>query len=153
MLYQYGSAFEELTRSHNIACNQHTHCLSCTGPHNRCPCFMSLTSHTRCPACSCRQGQLPFYLPPESFIHTHLPFEAYWQLLPNPVSLEQWWQMPEVSLALCAVGGQLVAEGQLKSCNMLPAVRCAVHQACGVMHTVRNEHAGHGLYLTIHRTL
>jgi hypothetical protein len=31
--------------------------------------------------------------------------------------------MPEVSLALCAVGGELVAGGQLKSCDVLPAVR------------------------------
>lgn len=72
--------------------------------------------------CCCREGQLPFYLPPEAFIHTHLPFEAYWQLLPNPVSLDQWWQLPEVSLAFCAAGGQLMAE-ELKSCTVLPAVR------------------------------
>jgi hypothetical protein len=93
---------------------------------------MMLTCHTRCSGfsftCSCRQGQLPFYLPPEALIHTHLPFEAYWQLLPSPITLKQWWQMPEVSLALCAAGGQLVDGGQLKSCNVLPAVRCVCGQ-------------------------
>ncbi|WIA19886.1 hypothetical protein OEZ85_005786 [Tetradesmus obliquus] len=70
-----------------------------------------------------KQGQLPFYLPPEAFIHSHLPFEAYWQLLPDPISLEAWWALPEVSLALCAAGGRLVDGGQLRACNVLPAVR------------------------------
>lgn len=74
------------------------------------------------PVPGCRQGQLPFYLPPEAFIYTHLPFEAYWQLLPNPVSRDQWWNMPELALPFFAVGGQL-QDDQLRSCTLLPAVR------------------------------
>lgn len=72
---------------------------------------------------ACRRGELPFYLPPEAFIYTHLPFEGYWQLLPNPVSKEQWWQMPEVALPFFAAGGQLLDE-QLQSHTVLPACRC-----------------------------
>lgn len=70
----------------------------------------------------CRHGELPFYLPPEAFIYTHLPFESYWQLLPRPVSREQWWQMPEVALPFFAAGGQLL-EDKLQACTVLPAPR------------------------------
>lgn len=68
---------------------------------------------------------LPFFLPPEQLIHTHMPHEPCWQLLPEPLSLQQWWELPEVAMALFAAGGQLLAPQQLHACTVLsPAASC-----------------------------
>jgi hypothetical protein len=60
---------------------------------------------------------VPFFTPPEAYIHSHLPFEACWQLLPVPMRLEEWWQRPELSLAFAGAGGRLLCD--VKACNEL----------------------------------
>lgn len=82
-----------------------------------------------CPQCvlvPCRAQRdqpLPFFLPPEAFIHTHLPFEPCWQLLPVPMRTHDWWQRPELSLGFAAAGGKLLDNGQLKACASVQVPR------------------------------
>lgn len=88
-----------------------------------------------CPHRARHDLPLPFFLPPEAFIHTHLPFEPCWQLLPDPVRTADWWRRPGLSLGFAAAGGQLLQasmpEGDggaltpLKACNVLEVDRCA----------------------------
>jgi hypothetical protein len=61
---------------------------------------------------------LPFFLPPDAFIHTHLPFEPCWQLLPQPLRTEEWWARPELSLGFAAAGGRLLDDGALRACTV-----------------------------------
>lgn len=70
-----------------------------------------------------RRGRAPFFTPPEAFIFSHLPFEPYWQLLPDPISADDFWALPEAAPAFFEAGGQLLDEG-LRAVNTLPACRC-----------------------------
>ncbi|KAF8063013.1 hypothetical protein HT031_003852 [Scenedesmus sp. PABB004] len=64
----------------------------------------------------------PFFTAPEAFIHSHLPLESCWQLLPSPLSAEAWWQLPEAAPALFAAGGALL-DGHLRARTELPPPR------------------------------
>jgi hypothetical protein len=55
-------------------------------------------------------------LPPEVFIHTHLPFEPCWQLLAQPLRPDDWWARPELALGFAAAGGRLLDAGSLQAC-------------------------------------
>lgn len=92
---------------------------------------MSLLPHR-----ASRDQPLPFFLPPDVFIHTHLPFEPCWQLLPQPLRTEDWWARPELGLGFAAAGGRLLDGGSLQACvitqpqldmslqgNVLPVLR------------------------------
>lgn len=72
---------------------------------------------------------LPLFIPPEAFIHTHLPFEACWQLLPEPLRPNDWWQMPELSLAFAAAGGRLTTPAHLPGGDVAGGL-----QATNVLH-------------------
>ena len=85
-----------------------------------------------------RDQPLPFFLPPEAFIHTHLPFEPCWQLLPQPVRAEAWWAGPGLSLGFAAVGGRLLDGGALSACTVVQLDRCA---ACPVTQTLSHGRA------------
>jgi hypothetical protein len=64
-----------------------------------------------------RDQPLPFFLSPDVFIHTHLPFEPCWQLLPQPLRAEDWWARPELALGFAAAGGRLLdGAGSLQAC-------------------------------------
>jgi len=69
-----------------------------------------------------RGGCAPFFVPPEAFIYSRLPFEPYWQLLPTPISSDAFWSLPEAAVALFESGGQLLDEG-LRAVNVLPACK------------------------------
>lgn len=71
-----------------------------------------------------RDQPLPFFLPPEAFIHTHLPFEPCWQLLPQPVRAEEWWARPALALGFAAAGGTLLDGGSLSACTVMQLDRC-----------------------------
>lgn len=72
-----------------------------------------------CPTLASRHGAAPFFIPPEVFVYSRLPFEPYWQLLPNPIHLDEFWALPEVAVSFFEAGGQLLDEG-LRSTNQLP---------------------------------
>ena len=71
----------------------------------------------------------PFFVPPEALIHTYFPLEAHWQLLPTaPISLEAWWELPELSVSFFTRGCRLVGDslgssGGLRSVNTLPSYK------------------------------
>lgn len=73
-----------------------------------------------------RDQALPFFLPPEAFIHTHLPFEPCWQLLPQPVRAEEWWARPALTLGFAAAGGALLDGGSLSACTVMQLDRYGV---------------------------
>ncbi|KAG1668378.1 hypothetical protein FOA52_004887 [Chlamydomonas sp. UWO 241] len=64
----------------------------------------------------------PFYVPPEAFLYSYWPFEAQWQLLPDPIRLDAWWALPEVDTMFFARGCQLVGD-ELQSVTELPSAR------------------------------
>lgn len=69
----------------------------------------------------------PFFIPPEAFIYTYLPLAAVWQLLPNPISLDTWWSMPECSVPLFSRGCKLLTGVHVREVWMLMRMRAAVH--------------------------
>ncbi|KAG2493820.1 hypothetical protein HYH03_008038 [Edaphochlamys debaryana] len=67
-------------------------------------------------------GHYPFYVPPDAFIYSYWPLEAAWQLLPEPLAQEVWWQLPYASTAFFAVGCQL-GDHHLAAVNTLKPIR------------------------------
>lgn len=70
------------------------------------------------------QGPLraPFYVPPEAFIYSYFPLEAQWQLLPDPMGMEDWWALPQLSVPFFAKGMRLVSD-TLQSVNFIQATK------------------------------
>jgi hypothetical protein len=69
-------------------------------------------------------GHLAFYTPPEAMIRSHMPLEAYWQLLDAPLSHHQFWEQPAASPALFSAGLELCTPS-LRAVHHLQAARCA----------------------------
>lgn len=58
----------------------------------------------------------------QAWIYSYFPLEAHWQLLPEPMTLDQWWALPYLSVGFFARGMKLVqgSEG-LAAVNIQPA--------------------------------
>ena len=69
-------------------------------------------------------GHSAFYMPPEAIIRSYLPLEAYWQLLAQPLSHDQFWEQPAISPALFCSGLQLCTPS-LRAVHRLAACWCA----------------------------
>ncbi|GMH43357.1 hypothetical protein BSKO_11279 [Bryopsis sp. KO-2023] len=55
-----------------------------------------------------RRGHAPFYISPEVFINRCFPLEAHWQLLQEPIGLEEFWKLPMCSIMFLQSGLALV---------------------------------------------
>ncbi len=52
------------------------------------------------------------------------PPQAHWQLLPDPLTLNAWWDLPHLSVAFFARGLQLLDPQDLSAAVSVPAPRC-----------------------------
>lgn len=50
------------------------------------------------------EAQLAFYTPPSEFVFTHLPLTQRWQLLGDPISVEDFWALPQLAPAFFPLG-------------------------------------------------
>jgi len=52
-------------------------------------------------------SRMDFFTRPQHFIYTHMPLARRWQLLPEPITVERFWAMPQLAPAFFPLGIQI----------------------------------------------
>lgn len=63
-------------------------------------------------------GSYGFFIPPSSFVHSHLPLDPCWQLLSTPLGAQEFWELPFCHLEFFSEGMKFLPQNSLKKCTV-----------------------------------